>query len=107
MKYLLSIVIPTKNRYSTLFPLVDQLVNFVSRYSDIEVVIQDNSDDNSEALEFFSNLSYNNLIYNYTKGWLSVVENCDKAIMLSKGDFVTLIGDDDAVSEEIIKKSGN
>lgn len=99
--YLLSIVIPTKNRYSTLFDLVDALMLHFEKNPLVEIVVHDNSDDNSEAQNFFDTRKYDNLKYVYYKDWLSVGQNSDKAILESSGKFVTFIGDDDAVSSSI------
>lgn len=100
MRPLLSVVIPTKNRYTTLFPLVRALAEFASE--NIEIVINDNSDDNNEAIEFFSTLESDFVHYYHTVGWVSVVDNCDLAINHSKGEYVSFIGDDDAVIPEIV-----
>ena len=50
---IISIVVPTKNRYKYL----KQFIILVESFKDerIELFIQDNSDDNSEILEFLSN----------------------------------------------------
>lgn len=102
MTPLLSIVIPTKNRYSTLFSVVDTILSFDD--NDIEIVIQDNSDSNEEALHFISERSsFNNLKYFYVSGKLSVIENSDKAVLNSTGEYVCFIGDDDCVLPIITK----
>lgn len=50
MGYLLSVVIPTKNRYETLIPLIRVLAKWDD--ADLEIVIEDNSDDNNEFISF-------------------------------------------------------
>lgn len=100
--YLLSIVIPTKNRYGTLFDLVDALMAHLKKEPLVEIVIHDNSDDNTEAQEFFNLKKYDNLKYIYYKDWLSVGGNSDRAILESSGKYVTFIGDDDAVASTIV-----
>lgn len=95
---LLSIVIPTKNRYETLIPLVDALVNFANE--DIELIIQDNSDDNSMVKNRYKNVKF--VRYYYHQDWLSVVDNCDMGILHSNGEYVTFIGDDDAIVPQTI-----
>ena len=99
---IVSIVIPTKNRYDTLFPLVRAIEKICEKHSDIEVIVQDNSDDNSKALVFFSELQSKNIRYYYEGGWLSVGDNSDLAILHSTGEFVSFIGDDDAFTEHIL-----
>jgi len=99
---LLSIIIPTKNRYSTLFIVVDMLLSF-DLNNDIEIVVQDNSDDNKDAIDFFAQKSnFKNLHYYYSSEDLSVIENSDKAVLNSTGEYVCFIGDDDAVMPNII-----
>ena len=100
---LLSIIIPTKNRYLTLFSVVDMILSF-DLNDDIEIVIQDNSDDSSEALRYISDKSnYGNLKYFYEPSALSVIENCDKAVLNSSGEYLCFIGDDDGVMPNIVE----
>ena len=95
---LLSIVIPTKNRYETLCPLLIALSSLIK--DDIEIVVQDNSDNNKDFLDFLNQrrLPIN---YNYCAEWLSVGDNCDRAIMNASGKYITFIGDDDSVAPQI------
>lgn len=103
---LLSIVIPTKNRYLYLENFVSSFVAFKS--SEIELIIQDNSD--AQSVEFLSFLEGRNdarIKYSYRPGWLSVVENCDFGIDAASGEYVCMLGDDDGllfkVSLEVVK----
>lgn len=94
MKPILSLVVPTKNRYVYLTDLVKMFVSF--QLKNTELVIQDNSDDNSAFLSFISQFKlYKNIRYYYNNTHLSVCENCDKAIQSSLGEYVCMIGDDD------------
>ena len=62
MRPLLSIVIPTKNRYFTLINLVEKLLTWDN--DDYEVVVQDNSEDNSDIIDFLKKYENNkNLRY--------------------------------------------
>lgn len=99
MSILLSVVIPTKNRYETLIPLVDALIKNIS--VGMEIIIQDNSDDNSIMQNRYDAIE--TVKYYYHKEWLSVVDNCDMAISHSNGEYVTFIGDDDAVAPQIFE----
>lgn len=100
-KPLLSIAVPTKNRYDCLKVLIE-LFTKVHISQDIELVISDNSDDNTEFVEYLNSLSDKRIIYTYTKESISVCDNCDKAILASSGEYVNLIGDDDGNQREII-----
>jgi glycosyltransferase involved in cell wall biosynthesis len=100
---LLSIVVPTKNRHYYLEFLVRY---FHSIDSDkIELIIQDNSDpkSNSEFISFINEINDLRISYSYIIEELSVVENCDRAIANARGEYVTLIGDDDIFSKHLIE----
>ena len=101
MSPLLSIVVPTKNRYRYLFHLVELIKSFNT--SEIELVIQDNSDDNSVFNEYVSNIELPWLKYFYCSERLTSIENYDKAISNSTGRFVCFIGDDDGVVRTIVE----
>jgi glycosyltransferase involved in cell wall biosynthesis len=99
---LLSIIIPTKNRYATLFNVVNTILDF-DKNDELEIVIQDNSDNNTEALFFMEERKkFKNLKYFHESKNLSVIENSDKAVQNSIGDYVCFIGDDDGVMPYII-----
>jgi glycosyltransferase involved in cell wall biosynthesis len=103
---LLSIVIPTKNRYYYLKILIEALLSENSQ--EFELIIQDNSDDNSEFLEFAQQYdSDSRFRYQYTSGWLSVIDNCDLGVGAASGDYVCMLGDDDGIllqqSLEVVK----
>jgi hypothetical protein len=99
---LLSIVVPTRNRPSTLIKLLEALMPWLD--SSIEVVIQDNSNE-PESLSAVNKLLPSlkkNFRYFHTIERLSAVENCDRAIQNSNGIFITFIGDDDGVLPEML-----
>lgn len=100
MKPLLSIAVPTKDRYEYLIPLISLIKGFNS--DEIELVIQDNTVDNSKIINYINELNYSRLKYYHTKEQISVGYNADLAILNSTGKFVCLIGDDDGVSGHII-----
>ncbi len=101
MGYLLSIVVPTKDRYYYLKHLVELIKGFKS--DEIEVVIQDNTANNFEILEYINKLDYPHLKYFYTKEQIPIYQNCDNAILNSTGEYVCFIGDDDGVTKHIIE----
>jgi glycosyltransferase involved in cell wall biosynthesis len=99
---LLSIVIPTRNRFTTLINVVDMILGFNSN-DDIEIVIQDNSDNNTEILDFLKERKeFSNLKYFYESERISVIQNSDKAILNATGEYICFIGDDDGVMPYII-----
>lgn len=101
MTPLLSICIPTKNRYKTLFPVIESFIAYIEG-SNYEIIIQDNSDDNKEVLMQIEKIGSSLIKYFYKSGSISVSENTHLAISNAKGCYVTLIGDDDLVSPYIL-----
>lgn len=97
---LLSIVIPTRNRQT----YVESAVASILAIDDpqIEVVIQDNSDEKilSESLSGYFNDC--RLKYRYTPPPLSSVGNFNNAIKHATGEYVCIIGDDDGINPQII-----
>lgn len=92
---LLSIVVPTKNRYVYLKELV-KLVTYFNE-PEIEFVIQDNSDNNTEILEFLEESKFQGVKYFYYDEHIPATENADRAILNSTGEYVCFIGDDDGI----------
>lgn len=98
---LLSLVVPTKDRYYYLKFLIALVDSF--RFNDFEMIIQDNTYDNTEILKYLEVCQYDFVKYYYTKEQISVKENSDLAILHSSGEYVCFIGDDDGVSRHILK----
>lgn len=103
MNPLLSIIVPTKNRYYYL----SYLVNYFHKIedNDIELVIQDNSNNISEKAVFVDklfNLGDTRIKYQYEENELSVIENSDKALLAATGEYICYIGDDDIFSKHLL-----
>ena len=64
MGYLLSIIIPTKNRYNYLLPCLETLKLFDEK--EVEIVVHDNSDDNKLIIDYLNNNHFSNLKYFYS-----------------------------------------
>jgi glycosyltransferase involved in cell wall biosynthesis len=98
---LLSIIIPTKNRYGTLNILISHLAKWSSQ--NFEIVIQDNSEDNTlfgDVLKLIKNDK--RFQYNYLPLSMSAIENCNLAVKNSRGRYLCFIGDDDGIMEQSI-----
>jgi glycosyltransferase involved in cell wall biosynthesis len=100
MQPLLSVIIPTKNRYKYLKNLVLYLAEIKS--DELEIIIQDNSDDNSDFLEFIESNEITQIEYFYLSKTMSIIDNCDLAVKNSKGKYVCFLGDDDFISGQIV-----
>lgn len=99
MKYLLSIIIPTKNRQYYCLNAIKQILSH--GWNNVEICVQDNSDENSLEKEIES-LGVDNINYHYHSGILSFVDNFSEAVSLAHGDYLCMIGDDDGVLPEIM-----
>lgn len=97
---LLSIVVPTKNRYLYLKYLIQLVDNLHT--DEVELVIQDNSDDNSEFIDYLNEKNYSFIKYSYVKGQIPMSENSDRAILHSNGEYVCFLGDDDGFTKLLI-----
>ena len=91
---IISIVVATKDRYVYLFKLIEYFRNSISS-DDIEFVIQDNTLNNLEIIQFLKINQDQRIKYFHYPKWISMSDNFDKGIYNSTGDYVTLIGDDD------------
>lgn len=97
---LLSILIATKNRQKYCLSAVESILSLPDE--NIQVVVQDNSDDQtlSNMLEPF--IGDPRLVYRYTPPPFSSIDNFNAALELATGEYVCLIGDDDGINPEII-----
>ncbi|WP_010175488.1 glycosyltransferase family 2 protein [Bacillus coahuilensis] len=100
MDYLLSIVIPTKNRFNYLIECLSAIIDIGS--DKIEIVVQDNSD-NMEVEEYIRTLNWPHIKYFYESKKLSQTGNSELAVEHSTGKYVCYIGDDDAVATQLIE----
>ena len=98
MQYILSILIPTKNRVEYLELCVQQVLSACSER--VQVVVQDNSNEEWLGSNRFTE-KYPNFYYYHKKGDISFVENFSLAIENAKGEYFCFIGDDDGILPEI------
>lgn len=98
---LISILIATKNRQKYCLSAVESILSLSD--NNIEVVVQDNSDDKSlqDMLQPF--MQDSRMIYRYTPPPFSSIDNFNAALELATGEYVCLIGDDDGINPEIIE----
>ncbi|MEG1738664.1 MAG: glycosyltransferase family A protein [Odoribacter sp.] len=99
---ILSIVIPTKNRYEYLIGCLDSLSCFEG--NNVEIVVQDNTENNCEIVDYLKTRGNDNIKYYHDSSEnYSQTDNSNLAIEKCRGSFVCYIGDDDSVSENIIQ----
>lgn len=99
-KPLVSVVIPTYNRYDYLFGCVEATRSIPS--NDLEIVIQDNTEDNTIFKAYVDNLLDPRIKYYHKPEHISVVDNCDLGILHATGEYICMIGDDDCACESIM-----
>jgi hypothetical protein len=97
---ILSLVVPTKNRHRYLVVLVRALLQMRTR--DFEIVIHDNSEDNSEYQSLCGDINDARLRYFFDSTPMSITANCDLAVGHAQGEYVCMLGDDDGAIESII-----
>lgn len=98
---LLSIIIPTKNRYSTLFVVLDSILENFDKDFKYEIIIQDNSDNNEECVEYIKLRNDTHLRYFYIDHSIPISDNTELAISKAIGKYLLFIGDDDFISPNI------
>lgn len=101
MEKLLSIAIPTKNRQEFLIPLLKLLHTF--DLADIEIIIQDNSDDEKVIQNYLREYPCEAFQYFHVDGEYSQMENSEFALERCKGKYVCFLGDDDYISRYLIE----
>jgi len=91
----LDIIIPTKNRYSTLVPVVCAILSKLES-QDYRILIYDNTPENvrSATLQLPQD---HRISYYHEPEDIDAVENFNRAIDLVQSEFAILIGDDDVV----------
>lgn len=95
---LISIIIPTRNRQRYANAAVRTILSFKK---DIQVIVQDNSDDNSLKEMLIDILDESTVIYNHIDGKIGGIDNYDIAARNATGEYFCAIGDDDSLLPEI------
>lgn len=98
---LLSIIIPTYNRYEYLIESLDVMADTIESRQ-VEIVVQDNTVDNTAIVDYLKKKNDERIKYFHVSERLTVSENSSRAILNSKGKFLIFIGDDDAVCNTIM-----
>ena len=101
VKPLLSILIPTKDRINYAFNSVKHVLSINDER--LEVIVQDNSSSKELERLLKENILDHRLVYNYSNENLSTIENFNRAVLNSSGDYLCAIGDDDGILPIIIE----
>lgn len=98
---LLSVVIPTYNRYKYLIGSIESIIETIST-NNYEIIIEDNTENNKEILDYLDKVNDIRIKYYHEKNRRTVSENCSSAITHAKGKYVCLIGDDDSICSSML-----
>lgn len=101
-RYLLSVVVPTRNRQKYALGLIEQIANFPNSNDAIQIVVTDNSDNDSLRDEVEKVAGKRNVKYLHIAERIPGVDNYAKAIELSEGEYVCCVGDDDAILPDLL-----
>lgn len=99
----ISVIVPIKGNYEYIKSIILQSNKIKSE--SFELVIQDNTQDNKEILDFLSDYPNPNNMYYHNPNPMNMVENFEEAIGNAKGEYVSIIGSDDNFSSKIVELS--
>ena len=99
---ILTLLVPTKNRAQTAVMCVTEAAKVASA-SDLEIVVHDCSDQPGLSDLLASAGVLDRVVYRYAGRPLSMTENWNLAMELATGEWVTFIGDDDAIVPGILE----
>lgn len=97
---LLSIIVPSRNRIGYLICFIDLIASFGN--DEVELVVQDNSDDDTDILSHLKNVTWNGVRYYHEERKLTMTENSELAMSHATGKYVCFMGDDDLLSGKLI-----
>jgi glycosyltransferase involved in cell wall biosynthesis len=100
MRPILSVVVATKNRVKYCIACLEEFLRIPD--IDIEIIIQDNTDNLDLKRYIEEEVDDDRLKYRYTPPPFSSIDNFNAAIELASGEYVCLIGDDDAILPDLI-----
>lgn len=97
----LSFLIPSKNRLEFLAQAVESILR--QNYEDFEIIITDNASEQDYA-SYVKGIGDNRIVYSKSLTPVSVTQNWNNALNLSSGDYILMLGDDDALAPGFIRE---
>lgn len=97
-KYLITVIIPTRNRQKYAEAAARQIL---SLRQDIQVIVQDNSDNNSLEKSFADLKDNNYFVYHHIDERVAFVDNYEAAVSYAEGEYFIALGDDDGLLSNI------
>lgn len=99
-KYLISVIIPTRNRQTYAAAAVRHICKIDDR---IQIIVQDNSDDMT-LKDMIDDIEVrDNVIYNYVEKRIAGIDNYNMAAMNAQGKYFIALGDDDTLLPNVIR----
>lgn len=95
-----SIVIPTRNSHHTLYYTLKTCIN--QDYSDYEIILSDNSDDD-KTIKVVRKINSDKIKYFRTSEILPMTEHFNFAISKANGEYVIVLGSDDGLLFHALK----
>lgn len=97
---LFSIIIPTRQRHDTLKYSIQSVIN--QSYKDFELVVMDNFS-SPETAEVVSSYEDSRIKYYRTDERLSMSENWELGLSHAQGEYILILGDDDALMPDALE----
>jgi glycosyltransferase involved in cell wall biosynthesis len=97
----LSVLLPTRNRLEYLRLAIASVLR--QDCPEWEVVISDN-DSRDDIAGYAASLGDERIVYHRTSRFVSVTENWNNALGYSSGDYVVMLGDDDALTQGYVTR---
>jgi len=97
---LFSIIIPTRQRHDTLKYSIQSVIN--QSYKDFELVVMDNFS-SPETAEVVSSYEDSRIKYYRTDERLSMSENWELGLSHAQGEYIFILGDDDALMPDALE----
>lgn len=94
-------LIPSKNRIDLLAHAVESILR--QDYQDFEIIISDNASEQDYA-SFVEKIGDDRIIYKRSPVPVSVTQNWNNALQLASGDYILMLGDDDALTPDFLPK---
>ena len=89
-----SVLVPTRNRVEYLRQAVESVL--CQDYTDWEICIADNVSSDSTR-EWVEGLDDPRILYSRAERLIPVTDNWNRVLSMSSGDYVVMLGDDDAI----------
>lgn len=96
-----SFLIPSKNRLELVAHAVESILR--QDYENFEIIISDNASDQDYG-SFVKDIGDDRIIYNRLSTPVSVTQNWNNALNLASGDYILMLGDDDALTPGFIQR---